>query len=230
MVLFNSPLLEQYGLSDHTLRLLEEARQAGDEAFSSHRWLSESLPKRMIYWRMYGDLLGGTQESRRILDVGGGYCSLTRLLLKRHAYTLLDTIDNDDTDALRAIERSAGKRFWEQEDWSDHKTTSGYDVVLANDLFPNVDQRLESFIETFLPRCGEMRILLTYYNRMQCYRTKRLDGTEILRVLAWNGAMVRQVLEKFSRHIVEPELERLAEDPPSLFKNNRQVCLITLRA
>jgi hypothetical protein len=42
--------------------------------------------------------------------------------------------------------------------------------------------------------------------------------------------MVRQVLEKFSRHIVEPELERLAEDPPSLFKNNRQVCLITLRA
>ena len=230
MLLFNEPLLEEYGRNDRTLRLLEEARQAGDEAFSSHRWLVDSLPKRMIYWRMYGDLLEGTKGSRRILDVGGGYCSLTRLLLKHHDYTLLDTIDNDDAGALRAIERSAGRRFWEQEDWSDHKPASNYDVVLANDLFPNVDQRLELFIETFLPRCGEMRILLTYYNRMQCYRTKRLDGTEILRVLAWNGAMVRQVLEKFSRHIVESRLDRLMEDPPSLYKNNRQVCLVTLRA
>jgi hypothetical protein len=179
---------------------------------------------------MYGDLLDGTRESQRILDVGGGYCSLTRLLMKRHAYTLLDTIDNDDPGALRAVERSAGKRFWEQEDWSDHKTASRYDVVLANDLFPNVDQRLELFIDTFLPRCREMRISLTYYNRMQCYRAKRLDGTEILHVLAWNGAMVRQVLEKYGRHLVEPQLERLTEDPPSLFKNNRQVCLVTLRA
>jgi len=230
MILFDAAQLERYRKDDRTLRALEQVRQAGDDAFASHRWLVESPPKRMIYWRMYGDLLEGGRESQRILDVGGGYCSLTRLLLKRHAYILLDTLDNDDPGSLRAVEQAAGKRFWEQEDWSDYKATAQYDVILANDLFPNVDQRLELFIDTFLPRCAEMRILLTYYNRMQCYRTRRLDGTEILRVLAWNGAMVRQVLEKYGRHIVEPRLDRLAEDPPSLFKNNRQVCLVTLRA
>jgi hypothetical protein len=230
MVLFDAVQLERYKQDDRILRALEEACQAGDEVFSSHRWLVESLPKRMIYWRMYGDLLEGAKGSQRILDVGGGYCALTRRLLKQHAYTLLDTLDNDDPGSLRAIEQSMGKRFWEQEDWSDCKTAARYDVVLANDLFPNVDQRLASFIDTFLPRCGEMRISLTYFNRMQCYRAKRMDGTEILHVLAWNGAMVRQVLEKYARHIVEPRLDRLAEDLPSLFKNNRQVCLVTLRA
>lgn len=229
MELFTAAQLERYRAQDETLRLIETTRQEGDDRFSSHRWLKESLPKRMIYWRMYGDLLEGG-DRRRVLDVGGGYCSLTRVLAGRHDYTLLDTLDNDDPGALRDFERSAGRGFWVQEDWSDHKPESRYDVIVANDLFPNVDQRLESFIERFLPHCREMRLLLTYFNRPHGYRAKRVDGTEVLHVLAWNGAMVGQVLAKYGRHLVAPGLERLSEDPPSLFKNNRQVCLVTLRA
>lgn len=211
MILFDLAMQEEYRKNDVVLELLSD-----DDTFTSHRWLLDSLPRRMIYQYMYGDLIHASR--RRILDVGGGYCSLSRLLSQRHDYTLLDIMAHDDR-------RVPLGEAWVNSDWYRFDVVDSYDLVIANDLFPNVDQRLELFVEKFLPSCRQMRLSLTYYNHPRFYHAKRLDADEIFCILAWNGAQLRSVLEKYA----VSNLGLLLENPPSLFPNGRQVCMIELQ-
>lgn len=229
MILFDHALQQEYAIDDSILKGLQRTCQARDEIFVSHQWLLASLPKRMIYHYLYGDLLQLTAQPHRVLDVGGGYCSLSRLMIHRHHYTLLDIMAHNNHDVLIETEKSLGKLFWQNSDWYQFETQHKYDVIIANDLFPNVDQRLALFIDKFLPLCHEMRLSLTYYNTPRFYPVKRLDGDEIFYILAWDGEQVKRVLEKYIACIVEPQLDLLLENPPSLFVNQRQVCLVILK-
>lgn len=228
MILFDRKMERKYQISDPICGLLETGKESIDGAFTSHHWLMDSLPKRMIYYYIYGDLLQRGPR-KQILDVGGGYCSISRLILSHHDYTLLDIMAHDDPDSLRMIEKALRKTFWINADWKEFEDENEYDLVIANDLFPNVDQRFAMFVEKFLPLCHEMRVSLTYYNSPQFYKVKRLDGDEIFHMLAWDGLQVKQLLEKYSTRITKPNFDLLLENPPSLFANNRQVCLVTLR-
>lgn len=229
MILFDQILQQQYAANDAILKGLQEAHQTGDEAFISHRWLLDSLPKRMIYQYMYGDLLIPSATPRRVLDVGGGYCSLSRWLAQYNDYTLLDFMVHDTPEMLRRVEKFLNKPFWQYGDWYEFEITGQYDLIIANDLFPNVDQRLDLFIEKFLPFCREMRLSLTYYNVPRFYKVKRSDGDELFHIVAWNGHQVKQVLEKYEPYIIEPSFDLLQENPPSLFANQRQICMIALK-
>lgn len=229
MLIFDHAMQKAYEKEDRVLEFLNATCRANDSSFTSHRWLLDSLPKRMIYQFMYGDLLRAGSERRRILDVGGGYCSLTRGLLERHEYTLLDIMAHDSHKKLRAIEESLSKHFWIQADWNVFRAQNEYALIIANDLFPNVDQRLELFIEKFLPFCCEMRLSLTYYNSPRFYLVKRMDANEVLCLLAWDGIQTRQVMEKYITRIKVPKLELLLQDRPSLFANGRQVCVVRLQ-
>jgi hypothetical protein len=229
MLFFDHELQEEYSKEDVVLRLLKTACQPGDDKFTSHRWLVDSLPKRMISYHMYGDLLNNKGEYKKVLDVGGGYTALSRLLIESYDYTLLDIMTHDDHQVLLNMERSLGKRFWENADWYQFDPGGGYDLIVANDLFPNVDQRLDHFLEKYLPLCREMRISLTYYNSPRWYRVKRTDADEVFHMMAWNGDDVSRVLQKYVHRISEPRLELFREDGPSLFANKRQVCLVTFR-
>jgi hypothetical protein len=122
-----------------------------------------------------------------------------------------------------------GKDFWVNSDWYQFNAKGHYDVVIANDLFPNVDQRLELFIERFLPLSSEIRLSLTYYHYPRFYAVKRLDADEILCLLAWDGEQVRHTLGKYVDYIEAPDLGVLLKDCPSLFANGRQVCMVSLR-
>ncbi len=228
MILFDQALLNEYLTDDPILKSRKANTQPIDLSFTSHRWLLESTPKRMIYHYMYGDLLKPSKASRRILDVGGGYCALSRPMLKYHQYTLLDIMAHDDHEAIRTVENSVGRCFWENTDWYHFDAERTYDLVIANDLFPNVDQRLALFLERFLPRGTELRLSLTYYNTPRFYTVKRMDGDEILQMLAWDGLQVKRVLEGYISDIMDPRLDLLLCDPPSLFANKRQVCLVSI--
>ena len=218
-----------YQARDVVLELLHTAATDDDTAFASQRWLLESLSKRMIYYHLYGDLLHPSAESKRVLDVGGGYTALTRQLVAQHDYTLLDLLAHDSAAVLQRVEGVLGRCFWEDADWYEFPVRVGYDVVVANDLFPNVDQRLAIFLERYLPVCREIRLSLTYYNSPRWYRVKRTDADEVFHMLAWDGAQVRRVLEGYRDRIEAPDFNCLLEDPPSLFGNGRQVCLVVLR-
>jgi hypothetical protein len=220
---------DEYQVTDLILQQINSLALAEDEKFTSNRWLRESLPKRVIFQYMYGDLLTPGAKRSTILDVGGGYTALTRWFIRNHRYSLLDIMAHDPHDDLHAIENALGEKFWIYSDWHEFSPASKYDLVIANDIFPNVDQRLKIFVEQFIPHCHEMRISLTYYNVPRWYKVKRMDADEIFHMLAWDGAQLRHVLEPYLDRIESPEFDLLEQENASLFPNQRQVCLITLR-
>lgn len=230
MRLLMPTMLEAYLRDDVILRLLNEHSRSGDEAFTTQQWLHASAPKRCIYHELYGDLLNGSQRGPRVLDVGGGYTALSRLLARHTEYTLLDIMSHDSPEGVRAVEREEGCSFLIDRDWLQFAEAGNeYDLIIANDLFPNVDQRLDLFLERYLPRCVELRLSLTYYNTPRWYAVKRLDGEEVFHTVAWDGETTRRVLERFTAHLDRPRLSTLLENPPSLYSNGRQVCLARLR-
>ena len=134
------------------------------------------------------------------MDVGGGLASLTRTLAAKNDYVLLDLLAHDGPGRLDDL-RKDHHFDAVQQDWYDFEPAGTYDVVVANDLFPNVDQRLELFIEKFRPVAREIRVSLTWYNAPRFYLTKRIGAEEILCVLAWNSRMTTAALEPFRGYI-----------------------------
>jgi hypothetical protein len=114
-------------------------------------------------------------------------------------------------------------------DWWRCDFIDRYDLVIANDLFPNADQRLQLFIERALPIARVLRLSLTYYNRPRFYLTKRMDADEILCLLAWDGKQTANALVPFRDRIVLPDFAQFDEIDDSVFDNGRQVAVVTLR-
>jgi len=228
MIRFDERLQAEYEKDDVILRLLESAERPGDTGFTSHRWLLESLSKRMIFHYVYGDLLEQDSDVLRILDVGGAYTALSRRLAQRHAYTTLDIMAHDVHEDLSVATRALPEQSWINSDWHDFEPEGKYDRVIANDLFPNVDQRLVLFPERYLPISWEVPRFSTYHDTALWDTAKRIDAEEIFHMLAWDGVQVRQVLEPYIERIQDPDLALFETDTPSLFSNGRQTCLVTL--
>ncbi len=227
MQLFDQAALQRYIQKDPILDQMHKTAAGCDASFVSHRWLLDSPPKRMIFQAVYGDLLVGETEAGTVLDVGGGYTALTRLMLRHDMYTLLDIMVHDPHEQIRALEAETGQKFWVNSDWYHFTPTGGYDIVIANDLFPNVDQRLDAFLEKYLPLCREMRLTLTYYNTPRWYQVQRVDADEVFHMMAWDGQQTRRVLQEYADFIKAPALDLLLQNPPSLFANGRQICMVT---
>lgn len=229
MKFFDETDLAVYQKSDDVLDLLNRSAANGDASFTSHRWLLDTLPKRLVFRHVYGDLLDGSAAIESILDVGGGYTSLTRLMIRHYDYSLLDIMAHDSHEATRDLERELGRKFWLAEDWYSFTPERDYDVVVANDLFPNVDQRLGAFLEKYLPHARQVRLSLTYYNHPRWYCVKRVDADEVFHMMAWDGAQILRCLEPFRDRIDGDLSERLTEDGRSLFPNGRLICQVNVR-
>jgi hypothetical protein len=210
---------------DPILVSLEAARRPGDETYVTQRWLRDSVPKRLIYADLYGDLLVDGPR-RRVLDVGGGFSSLTRLVATRHDYVLADVMAHDDHRAFVEVVRNAGFA-WVADDWYEASLDGPWDVVVANDLFPNVDQRLAAFLERFVPEAREIRLSLTVYDGRRFYRTRRLDGDEQLVVVAWDGEQTRRIVEPY-RDRMDGDPSELVRGGESIFPNGRLVYCVRL--
>jgi hypothetical protein len=198
-----------------------------DPLFVSHQWLINSPEKRMIYSHMYGDVLAGKRGST--LDVGGGFCSITNKMISNGNYYLLDIMAHDNHEDLRNIEKNCGKNFWINSDWNLFELNQDYDLIVANDLFPNVDQRLDAFIEKYLPYCKELRLSLTYYDNDRSYKVKRVDADEIFYMLAWDGIRLQRTLEKFKDRIDDYDPKLFDNKSSSIFSNGRKVCVLNVR-
>lgn len=225
MILFSRKLLSQYKRNDVVLKFLLQMQDKNDLNFASHRWLLESPSKRLIFHQMYGDLL--SSKKKKILDVGGGYSSITKQLVQDHKYKLIDIMSHDDHKSLRKIETRLGTNFWEKRDWYDVKGKEKYDLVVANDIFPNVDQRLTEFIKKYSTLSKEIRISLTFYNKPKFYKVKRVDAEEIFFIVPWNGEQLLNVLSRFKKNITDFR-DALFKSDESIFENKRVVLMINM--
>jgi len=105
-------------------------------------------------------------------------------------------------------------------DWAEFNVEHyGYDIIIANDLFPNVDQRLELFLEMYLPHCKEMRLSLTYFDEPHWYRATRPEG-EVITMLAWTRKQITNLLPWSGCHTKGYQGE---------FPNGRKVLLVWLK-
>ena len=193
---------------DPIFSLLGDIRARGAD---SERWLAESEAKRMIAWHVYGPLLAPKTPRFRILDIGAGFSSLSFALAVRHDYAVRDLLPPPGV-------RWPGLERWVQDDWA-RIPLADYDLVIANDLFPNVDQRLDEVLDKF-SECSLRLVLTTYENRW--YRARRMDADELLTVKMWDWKTTARTLGAQHRF-------GHCSDPPtvSLFPNGRQVCLYT---
>jgi hypothetical protein len=124
--------------------------------------------------------------------------------------------------------KSIGKDFWIDKDWGEYTPEGEYDLIIANDLFPNIDQRLGGFLRKYLPHCRELRMALTFYNTPNWYEVKKLGGDEILTMLAWNGGQVRETLQRYQQSFVIVPHWELFDSMESIFPDGRQVCIVKL--
>ncbi|WP_193370337.1 class I SAM-dependent methyltransferase [Pelagibius marinus] len=228
MEILTEDAVSRFLVDDPIGALMDVCSEAGDEALVCQRWLRDSAPKRLIFERLYGDLLHG-DEGRRVLDVGGGVTCLTRLLAARQRYELVDLMAHSDEPEVERARGQADRPYIHVVDWYEFTPKGTYDVVIANDLFPNVDQRLPMFLAKMLPIAREVRLSLTYYPQGRFYMTRRVDGDEVFCMLAWDGDMTARVLDRYADRIVEPDLGLLTSESRSVYPNGRQVCLAVLK-
>lgn len=227
MYLVDQQWLDRYMGDDIVNGWLDTHSRGGDEELVCQRWLRQTPAKRLIFNKLYGDLLVGAQP-RHVLDVGGGLTGLTRVLATRHRYVLADLLAHDDRARADAMMDEVGSPFVHADDWST-LADARYDLVIANDLFPNVDQRLELFLQKFLPQTDRLRLSLTYYDVPRYYKTRRVDADEILHMLAWDSAHLRSVLTRHCASLVDADLDVFARPARSIFPNGRQVCVVEFK-
>jgi hypothetical protein len=221
-------ILERYLAQDDVAARSARADPVLIGRLTSQRWLNETPAKRLIFSRLYGDILDAPSE-RRVLDVGGGLTALTPTLAAHARYTLLDPLFHEDAAALSHV-RSAGAEFdVVGEDWHTWPGSDAFDVVIANDLFPNVDQRLTLFVSWAAARAREVRLSLTFYNKPRWYRTKRIDADEHFTVLAFDGLSTAAAMVPFADRIDGWNPSLFEGVGGSAFPNGRQVVLVTVR-
>ena len=220
----NSTLVEDYQRDDWVQVLVPD-----ESGLVIDRWLRTSLPKRTVFAAMYGDIIA-SPSNLQVLDVGGGVSSITPLLCQACGYTLIDILAHGGLEELRGWEAKFGQKVLIAKDWYASLHVAGnYDVIIANDLFPNSDQRLELFLECALPLAAEVRLSLTFYNHPRFYMCRRIDADEFLWLLAWTGRQTAFALERFADRVISPDFSILEGDHGSLYSNGRHIALVTLR-
>lgn len=232
MKIYNKEMLDSYTKNDWIIELLKyneikyPLNGVGSwEDIPTQQWLYEAPQKRMIYADVYGDLLKSKQR-KRVLDVGGGLNSLTPQLANNAEYWLLDFFSHGNRTQINEVIK-ANDINWIDKDWYEYECNTEWDVVIANDIFPNVDQRLEAFLMMIIPKCKELRLVVTFYNTPRFYITKRIDADEILTISAWDGEILETKLKKYILGDILPESIRSTTE--SVFPNGRQVAYVIIR-
>lgn len=231
MKIYNRSMLDDYLKNDWIMGMLSEMEHPEDNSYRTHQWLKQMDNKRMIYADMYGDFLKHKSDLK-VLDVGGGYTSLTKKLAQNVDYTLLDYMAHENAERITGLCNGLGYSCnIVIDDWYNYELDKNYDVIVCNDLFPDADQRMELFIDRFIPNCREMRLLLTFYNTPKFYTTKRVDDTEMLTFLSYDGEILRLKLKKYSNisDVSFEDLDCLVSCTESIFYNGRQTCYIVLK-
>ncbi len=178
------------------------------------QWVRENPIRHQINSWVLNRLAKSPQQ--KIIEIGGGDSYFSQYLASRYAYNNIDLFVHG--------RRSGEKLPWMIEsDWRDYRFVQD-SVVLSLDLFPNVDQGLPQFLEntTHVP---ELILSLTCFKSGRHYRAKRLDGDEMLTLVAWNLKTLRNSISDF---VSNPEIIQANLEEVSAFSNSRDVYLVHL--
>lgn len=223
MKLIDSCFVNEYAKTDWIAKAIKDSKDSHAQNYKSEQWLHGSAAKRAIFHECYGDLLSTSRK--RVLDVGGGLSSFTGRFAGEHAYTLVDPLFHHDEDISILKARYPECEFLTT-DWREINNSDRYDIVIANDVFPNVDQGIDQFIKTQMLHCAELRISITWHEKDRYYRSKRTDAEEVLTVVPWTGEQIAALLKKYERNIRDYCPEIFTSVSQSAFPNGRSVAMV----
>tara|TARA_B100002019_G_scaffold115496_1_gene99337 strand:- start:13303 stop:13998 length:696 start_codon:yes stop_codon:yes gene_type:complete len=226
--IINKNFLEKYLQDDWILSKLTQITSNQSSILTSDQWLFNDPAKRCVYHHLYCDLVN-SKENSKVLDVGGGLCNFSWSFLRHLRYEVVDTCNHDSVEDIDILLKNHEKVNLVRSDWYNFKPTQEYCYIIANDLFPNVDQRLDEFLEKFLPVTKEIRVSLTYYNIRKTYKVSRMDGDEIFYIRPWDGYRLVKTIDQFKDRLDDYNSEKLLLNPPSIFANGRQVCILKFK-
>ena len=174
---------------------------------------------------MYGDLIS-LSKGRKVLDIGGGINMLQKKIASKNQLTVVDLLSHDDKD-VAARYCSANNINLVCKDWLEYFEVEEkkVDLLIACDLFPNVDQRLKVFLNYAKKTSKEVRILLTYYDD-RYYHVKRVGADEQMFVKAWSDTEIKDCLLKFIGKAKNIEVH--LDKNESLFRNGRYISLLNI--
>lgn len=235
MVIYDESMLKKYMENDWIADLIQSTESKhGGVNLRTNQWLKTMENKRMIYADVYGDFLKQNDATSKlsVLDIGGGLNSLTKLIAANTNYTLVDYMAHGGEDAALFEAENYHYSFVDGDWYTAELKNDTYDVIIANDIFPDVDMRLELFLDRFLPRCKELRLIVTWYNDPKFYVTKRVDDTESLTFLSWDGEIISLKLKKYITKMMDTsndELEKMKDCKDTIYRNGRQVAYIRFK-
>lgn len=183
--------LEKFLSHDELLPLLQATPEL--QSFQTQKWLLNMPEKRLITQDIYRNLL--STSGKKILDIGGGISALTKLLVASHEYTNVEILAHENFVSVEKLEEQWGKKFLMNQDWNDFVPEGHYDYIIANDLFPNVDQRLTAFIKKFAVKTDNLILTITCATGNKFYPVRRLDGEEIFFMQAWDRQLATVALQ-----------------------------------
>jgi len=199
-------------------------RKFFSEFFICNEWLISSLAKRMLFDEVYGDLLIPSSKRLKILAVGGGVNLAQKLIANNHDYTVIDILNYDKKETSEYFFKMHGIKLINNDWFFCMADFEKFDLIIANDLFPNVDQRLDDFLQAVYNSGASFRILLTFYDN-KFYSAKRVEGDEIVFMKAWNLQNVKASLKNSLLHVPKEIAASLNNASSTLFSNNRRVAL-----
>lgn len=161
-------------------------------------------------------------KPNRILEIGGGISYFNHYLHNNYDYVNIDFFAHKSVEEVEFL--SKNKMQVVQSDWRNFDF-SDFDVCIAVDIFPNVDQGFSQFLKK-ASKIPSILMSLTLYEYERFYRTVRVDGDEILTVVPWNLKQL-QGESRTEIHNID------AIDKPyrslSAFENKRDVFLVSMR-
>lgn len=219
--------VKQYLTRDPVWRMLKQLLGHTQSHFAGDLWLLESAVKRYIYHSLYFDLFSIKKSNQpTILDVGGGLTTIMKLLSRQCSYTLLDILTHEQIKPVSEFVRAHNIKLI-RSSWHEVSPTKVYDIIFANDLFPNVDQRIDAFVQRFYPFCREMRLSLAVYPEDKFYATRRIGAEEVLYLKPWSQDELLWWLKK--RFELVPKTVTLFPKSMYIYPNSRTVILLTLK-
>lgn len=214
--------LDKYLQRDFILEILEKESLENDKLFKSQNWLLRDPVKRYITYTLYENIIFNQNKSLKVLDIGGGVSALTRIYKNNVNYKLVDILALDNENNLtKGLKEVLVKKDWYE------INIKNYDLIIANDLFPNVDQRLEEFINKYKAKTKKIILSLTWYEN-NFYKTKRVDADEIIFCKAWNFENIILILEKFKKNILNYNSKLFDLKEESLYKNGRHIFIVEM--
>jgi hypothetical protein len=230
----NENNLQDYVLNDEMHGLFKPSlmEEGFAENLGCNNWLVQSPSKRLIFNELYSDLLlNAKTENFKILDIGAGINLAQKIIAAKNSYTIIDLLAHDKTESARKfcsendINLLIGDWYHQLSKFKD------IDVIICNDLFPNVDQRLQEFIQLALQHSpnAELRMSLTFYQKSRFYNVKRVDAEEFMCLRAWTGEDCMRALEKAGIKLTRSQCTNFINFKESIFPNGRTVATLKCR-